>query len=349
MVVFLLVLGVMALAEKNKGSDVLSQKNERSKVTKVEDNEGSNLDEESSRKNNRKAKDSLVQKFEEAKTKYKEAKDQYENDKEKFRDLKEKGKCREDTIDCKSKKSELKRGVVNHLSKTIAVIDKSLQKMLSLIDKSTLSDEEKVQAKADIEALELRVTAEKDKIAAMQNATNEKVKTATKDLKKVWQDVQKEQHKVISLLISSRISKEADKFAQFGTAMQKEIDEISAKGGEVTELNALLSKYNEEVTSMNTAAGRDVVEVLKQIKDTLREFKNKVKEINQQLSIPESEEETSTPSTENTNTETTTDNTPPTETTTESTESSTETTETTTDDIPATEGTTDNTGTTTQG
>src|SRR3989344_928078 len=340
MVVFLLVLGVMALAEKNKGSDVLSQKNERSKVTKVEDNEGSNLDEESSRKNNRKAKDSLVQKFEEAKTKYKEAKDQYENDKEKFRDLKEKGKCREGTIDCKSKKSEVKRGVGNHLSKTIAVIDKSLQKMLSLVDKSTLSDEDKSRAKADIEALELQVTAEKDKIAAMQNATNEEIKTATKDLKKVWQDVQKEQHKIISLLISSKISKEADKFAQFGTAMQTQIDKISAKGGEVTELNALLSKYNEEVALMNTATGKDVVEVLKQIKDTLREFKNKFKEINQELSNPETEEQATAPSTENTNTET--------ETSTDTTNTETgTTTETTTENTPTTD--TANTGTTTQG
>jgi len=340
MVMFLLVLGVMALAEKNKGSDVLSQKNDRVKVTEVKDNEDSNSDKESARTNNRRAKDSLVQKFDEAKTKYKEAKDQYENDKGKFRDLKEKGKCTEDTIDCKSKKSELKRGVVNHLSKTIAVIDKSLQKMLSLVDKSTLSDEDKSRAKADIEALELQVTAEKDKIAAMQNATNEEIKTATKDLKKVWQDVQKEQHKIISLLISSKISKEADKFAQFGTAMQTQIDKISAKGGEVTELNALLSKYNEEVALMNTATGKDVVEVLKQIKDTLREFKNKFKEINQELSNPETEEQATAPSTENTNTET--------ETSTDTTNTETgTTTETTTENTPTTD--TANTGTTTQG
>ena len=81
--------------------------------------------------------ENLREKYINLKVEYKQKRQEYQDYR---RDLKEKHKdakeCEEDSTECMDKKQELKRGVKQHLLKTVELIDRSLEKLTNRVESS---------------------------------------------------------------------------------------------------------------------------------------------------------------------------------------------------------------------
>lgn len=232
-------------------------------------------------------------KLEKVQEKYEKVKEDYNQNRGTIKDLKNKAQCKENSSSCTEKKNELKKGVFQHLAKTAELIDKSLLKLIDMVNNSnSLTDQEKTEAIASLNDLEAKVTMEKEKVQnSSLNATNAELREAITNLKHVWQEVKQEQHKVISLLISSKLQRMSNSLDAFATSMQKSIDDLTAQGADVSELKVLLEAYNFKVQAMKAGPATEAMGKLQEIKDILREFKNKEKEIKDSLSSETSDQE----------------------------------------------------------
>ena len=230
------------------------------------------------------------QRYLEAKAQYLETRKQYLEGKSDLLKLKEKARCNDDSTDCQEKKSELKRGVKQHLLKTNELIARSLEKLTNRVEESkALTEEERTNALAAIAELEERLTAEQERVNSLAaNATNEELRTAIPALKSVWQEVRKEQHTVVSLLISSKLEEVVEKQEKYAEHMQSKIDELAARDIVVTELQALQDQFETQVAELEqdlaefragTTTWTGVREDLHTAKQTLREFLAKYKEL----------------------------------------------------------------------
>lgn len=195
------------------------------------------------------------EKFEQAKNKYLDAKVKIQEHKEELTRVKEKVKsCKNgENETCQGFKTELNKGVQQHLLKTVDLIDSSLQRLIERVESSdTLSEEEKQAALTRINELEAELTVKKEAVQAMtETATNEELKAAIKDLKELWQDVSKEQKLLLASLINSRLDNLANvKLPEFDNAMTLRIDEIKELGGDTTELEAIQERYNDAMDQL---------------------------------------------------------------------------------------------------
>ncbi len=175
-----------------------------------------------------KARKDALHQFKEMKEKFKNNEEKYEfikEEQEKFKEtyrehkqelikIKEEAKlCTEDDTEdaekCRSKKSELKRGVKMHLLKTGDVIEKSLEKLLNRLESSkTLAEQEKEEAIAKVKGMEEKLQAELGKIESLsENMTKEEMQTAIQNLKQLWQEVRNEQRKLVNSLLAGKQEK----------------------------------------------------------------------------------------------------------------------------------------------
>ena len=246
----------------------------------------------------------IREEYRKAKKDHEESRREWQEDKNKLHDLKQAAACKDDTDACKEKKTELKRGVKQHLLKTIDVIDKSLQQLLSRVDDSkTLTDEEKQQAKTTITDLETSLTAQKEKVQALaETATNEEVRQAIQDLKHAWQDIRTEQRRIISTLMKNQLEGIVHKHDEYQNAMKMKIDQLKAKGVDTTELETLYQHFVDQVAELKAKqaiavekwqqaqadktklqewkeAQEDVRNQLVLTKETLREFMSKFRDL----------------------------------------------------------------------
>lgn len=196
----------------------------------------------------------LRQDYYAAKERYQETRERYQEERSDLLELKEDiKKCdAEDGEKCKSRKDTLKRGVKQHLLKTIELMERSLDRLTSRVqDQPTLIEEEKEKALSLIAEAEVGLTAKRGEVEALaENATAEQLRSAIKDLKKTWQDVRKVQKRIIASLISAKMDVLVEKHDEYANAMQLRIDELEKTGADVSELKALLFEFQQSVVQL---------------------------------------------------------------------------------------------------
>lgn len=266
--------------------------------------------------------------YEAAKENFKSQRNEHAKEREDLLKLKKESKaCKAEDVDCKHKKDDIKKGIEQHLVKTVELMVTSFEKLKVRIEGSNvLTDVEKIEALASIAQVETSLNAQKAKVEALAtNATNEDLKAAVKDLKSAWQDAMQVQRKLVAQLINSKSSNMVEKHGEYANAMQMRIDNLKAKGVDVIELEGLQAKFKEAQVQLekDQAAALDVwkqaenkadalgfwkeaqtvvKEDMEKTKEILREFLAKYKELVQgdkesKETQPESNDSATTPET----------------------------------------------------
>ena len=227
----------------------------------------------------------LKEQYQQAKESYGKLKEQYQEKRQLLVEANERVKvCQNaESEDCLQAKTELKNGVKQHLLNTNDLIDNSLERLRNRIEASTsLTEEEVSTTTASLEALEEKLTVERENVAALQaeGATNAELKDAIKNLKSVWQEVRTEQRSVISNLVSSKMVALEAKAAGYSEQLDEKIAELSAAGEDVAELERLRATYQEKVAAMEQHRENldDAKESLNEVRESLRQFMLKYNE-----------------------------------------------------------------------
>src|SRR3989338_4464121 len=186
--------------------------------------------------------------YREVKEKHKEVREDYHEERDGLKKKRDEAKgCKDADAGCKAKKDEVKKGVRMHLTKTVDLIESSLVRLQARVEASaTLSAEEKIKALADIDALEVKLTVQREAVVELEakgNVTNEELRTAVKDLKKTWEEVRKAQRRIIAEMMNAENEHAEKKHEEFGTSMQKKIDRLKASGADVSGLVALQVEF----------------------------------------------------------------------------------------------------------
>lgn len=204
------------------------------------------------------------ERFLQEKQKYEEMRKEFLEGKGDLAKLREAAKCRADTEECKAKKIGLKQGMTQHLANTIDLIGSSLLKLQAKVEASNvLSEEEKQSALNRINALEQSLTAKKEEVLALgDDVSGAELKRQIKDLKKLWQEVRKEQRRILSSLISQRQDNIVNVYGNFVEKMEERIADLVEKEGvagvavaaeQVNELRSLLEAYKAKVAAVEAA------------------------------------------------------------------------------------------------
>ncbi|MBI2146384.1 hypothetical protein HYU22_03525 [Candidatus Woesearchaeota archaeon] len=233
--------------------------------------------------------------FEKVKDQYKEKKHEFELKKKELKELNEKAKCKDDSDDCKAKKVDLKRGVKQHLIKTAELIERSLEKLTNRVESSkVLDDAQKQQALDSIAALEVQLTAKQAEIEAMaDDAPAAELKAQIKELKKLWQDIRKEQKRIIADLISHKQESITKVYIKFGERVEGQINKLAEQGADVSKVQELLAQYRAKVDELKAVPAGEreqFKQVMHDAKEILRELLKEVKDLKHGLK-PEAEDE----------------------------------------------------------
>ena len=232
--------------------------------------------------------ENLREKYINLKVEYKQKRQEYQDYR---RDLKEKHKdakeCEEDSTECMDKKQELKRGVKQHLLKTMELIDRSLEKLTNRVESSEkLTEEEKQEALQSIAALEVKLTGTQEKIEVMSaNTTNADLRVAIRDLKHVWQEVRTQQRKIVASLISSKQEVIVEKHDESDAGMLRKIEELRAQGKDVTTLVEIHERFAAELAKLKEVVGiaQEKWQEVKEGKDSFEVWKSAEKDVQAQM------------------------------------------------------------------
>ncbi|HLC81922.1 MAG TPA: hypothetical protein VJH68_04660 [Candidatus Nanoarchaeia archaeon] len=233
------------------------------------------------------------QKYSEAKERYAEAKEKYQSQREKLETLKsDAADCGQN---CKDRKISLKRGTLRHLTKTIELLERSLETVLARLEHAPISDEEKESARETLLALEVKVTSQKEKIlATKETATNEELREAIADLRSTWREVHQVQQRIISLLTQAKLSLLLEKHQEYLNGLDLRINTLKEKGIDVAGLEIIRNQFEKHIlafsldfTKVNliwdeAKSGRDVLNELhngqQQLKNEIGETKRLLQE-----------------------------------------------------------------------
>ncbi|MBI4151640.1 hypothetical protein HY496_01605 [Candidatus Woesearchaeota archaeon] len=190
-----------------------------------------------------------------AKERYEQAREMYKEQKEKLSDLRGRHReCKEDDSSetCVKVRKDVSVGVKNHLLKTVELIDHSLTRLTEHVQSSTvLSEEDKQSILTSINTLQEKVTAEKERVLALaETATAVELRSEVKELKKLWQDVSKQQRRIVSMMTSAKMDNLVEKHADLVESMQKKIDAAKEKGIDTAELEAILADFKAAVDTL---------------------------------------------------------------------------------------------------
>lgn len=226
--------------------------------------------------------------YEQARDKYREAQDQYHEQKDRIMSIREKIKaCAGNTEECIRHKSELKVGVKQHLLKTATLIERSLEKLMTRVEEqTTLTEQEKEEAILQINELEAQIAAQQDQIEALpENATAADYRKTIKDLKETWQNVRKEQKRIISVLISAKLDNLVEKHVEYGNAMQLRIEELNEKGVDTSALVKLQAEFHLKVSQLQEdhATAQQLWTEVKRGREVLEEWHTAELKVHQDL------------------------------------------------------------------
>lgn len=156
--------------------------------------------------------------------------------------------------ECASKKTELKKGVKEHLAKLQELIAHSIENIRDRIESSqALTVEEKEELLTQLEEQQKALEGMATKNTALsENATSSEYKAAIKDLKDEWHKVKKVQQKAIAALISSKMEHLVEKVSvDYVKKLQGKRDELKTAGKDVSNLDNILAQYKQKAESIS--------------------------------------------------------------------------------------------------
>jgi chromosome segregation ATPase len=182
--------------------------------------------------------------YQQAKERYQEAKQKYLETKERVRELRTAiQECVEG--DCESTKKQFRihsRDVLIHLSD---VVLETLNKLKDKISSSEMTEEEKEQLLADIEA---QITGVQEAKAVLENLsddlTREEVKEAIKTIKDAWSAAKPQIELGVGKLVGAKLGNIIVKTEQLETKFNRIRDCLETKGQDVSALDSYLEEFN---------------------------------------------------------------------------------------------------------
>jgi len=259
-----------------------------------------------------------------AKNRYENMRKNYAESKPIFQKAKEdyKGCKDDDSEECEQKRTELKKHSKEFLLNAADVITESLNKLKSKIESSEdLEEDEMAEMLADVEERISEIEDARDLIENLdEESTNEEVREAANTINKAWKKTKAQLKKGVGQLIGAKIKQILFQSENLYDKFTKTSERLADKGQDVSELDALLAEYKENLDNAkeayNNAEGKwkdakdaedaeDLIEeahaymgrarnYLKETKDTLRQIVNEIKNKNGSLDMvsDESEDET---------------------------------------------------------
>lgn len=284
LVIFALSIVPTAFAERGEAGESQESQNREKRIEIVKEKADERMEQAQE-----KVRENLKKNLKEAKTRYEEAKEALKEKKERLSELKQKARCTEESEDCRSKKLDLKRGVREHLIKTIELIDRSLAKLKEQVDNSkVLTEEEKQDALQRIAELEKQLTDKKAELEGLADSmSNEELRTQIKELKYLWHTVRKEQRWIVTQLINAKQDNMVNIYVRYGERAEAQITKLEEQGAMVTQLEELFAKYRESVEELKVAQGeanaawleaKSSPEALEQARELQQAFRQKAKE-----------------------------------------------------------------------
>lgn len=214
------------------------------------------------------------EKYSVVKGKYADARNVYKDHRIKLIQLKDRAKDCDDN--CQVRKTELKIGVLNHLIKTNELIERSIDKLISRLNEAPIDDDEKAQALEQLEALEIKVTEQREKVQALitSDATNDEVREAIADLKQTWKDVRITQRRIIASLTSAKLDNLVEKHQEYDNGMTLRISQLKEKNVDVARLEGLQRQFQShlEKLSIDHEAAQSLWQQAKEGQDKLKEW-----------------------------------------------------------------------------
>lgn len=218
-------------ARTRLGEDVKNFKAKRAELRENYLSKRADLKEKASKARER--KDEAKEKHKEAKARLAEKKDQ----------LKE---CKgSDTDECIALRADAKKDAGEFLSNIADRVLAMLERTQERVDKSKLSEEDKVILKDQLELKMAEIASTKDSIEAFtENTTKEEIAEAAKTIRDVWKDAKDLIKKGAGLAASDRLGGVIVKSEKLQAKLEKAISKLKDKGKDVSKAEELKTSFD---------------------------------------------------------------------------------------------------------
>ena len=244
--------------------------------------------------------------YQQAKERYAKAKDMYKEQRQNFVKAKDEwNKCKgAESTECDQKRERLKEQAQPHLLKSADLVLKELERVKAKVESSEdLSDEERTDLVAKLDAKIAEVTAAKEKIENLgEDATKEEINDAAKTIREAWQATKLHLKKAIGRLAGARLGNIILKTEKLEERFANVRDKLAEKGADVTALDSILddfsAKLDEAADKYNKAkelwkgantpgevdeAAKEVHTLMKEAQESLKEAKGLLREAVQEI------------------------------------------------------------------
>lgn len=233
--------------------------------------------------------------FQEAQEKYQTAREKYQKSKERIQDFKERRQsCSgdEESDEC----GLLKADTAEFLSNSADIVISNLEKLQSKLEESEdLSEEEALEMISEIETAISDVQDIQDKIEALEEPTKDELNDLAKELRIVWQNVEKAIKISSGKLINARIGGVIVKSNQLKARLELVLDRAEQDNFDTENLQTLIDEFNSELQNSGekykeaialykeSKTAQDVDEAIKTAKDSMESAKNSLIQAHEKL------------------------------------------------------------------
>ncbi|MEW6063150.1 MAG: hypothetical protein AB1571_02155 [Nanoarchaeota archaeon] len=200
--------------------------------------------------------------------------------------------CRGDFSErCKSVRADIRSNAKPFLLNSADMVLKLLDNLEARISNSNMTDEEKSNLLADIDAKIKEVEDAKAKIEGLtKNSTNEEIKEAANVIRTAWIDTRKDVKRVTGHFINFRIGEIIVRAERLEVRFDKVVEKAKADGKDTAQLESLISQFKEKIEEAkekyNLAKGKyieaktagDVDAVIREANQYLKDAHSKLKE-----------------------------------------------------------------------
>ncbi len=270
---FIFVLSIVPLALAEESSEDTEESTvdvEETKVEPIQKRVGVNDKEAMKRiKETKRQVEIAREKYKKTKERYQEARQKYDENKKRLLEIRSEIKanaCESD--DCQEERKELRRGVKNHLEKTLMVIENSFEKILDRIENAENLDESKKESLiAEITAMQEKIDAKQEKIETTTDISNEELKKEIKELREMWKEIKQIQKNLVASLTNAKLDGLVEKHQSLEDGMQRRIEALLEQDVDVSSLEEILAQYQEHVIEVE-AQHEVVVKALEEAKES---------------------------------------------------------------------------------
>lgn len=176
----------------------------------------------------------------EAKAKHEEAKARLDEKKDQLKECKG-----SDTDECIVLREDAKKDAGEFLSNIADHVLAMLERAQERVDKSKLSEEEKVTLKDQLELKMAEIASTKDSVDAFtENTTKEEIAEAAKTIREIWKDAKDLIKKSAGLAASDKLGGIIVKSEKLQAKLEKAISKLSEKGTDVSKAEELKTSFD---------------------------------------------------------------------------------------------------------